>query len=470
MPLRANATYLPCKACTIPSAATRSSVTWQCTSLSNTRPCVPRERAAAPSSPLARCGRFQRPLHASLYYTGLVIVKTRPPLILVHGVNSDGEWYSTVLPFLEIHFQPVRVSYRQYQLFGVQTLARVQWVHVRFLALLVVAIPAGARFTGLQSALMVGSFFALNRIGCAIRRARAVRDARLSLAGTRSQSCSAIAHSFGSVILYDLFAAADDVAQLKDIVFVGSILSRSAQLQRFVGTPALKPQLWNMVASDDWRSLLAPTLVVSQPDVGSAGRWGFKSTPAMPVHTLAKASASCRQCVSQRREYVHNVPLPGREHRLLLRERDLVSCVWLPMLLGLLASEFALFAFCSSQYVKAHRRSDAEAARKALGVLLRGPWDLACDKPLVDYLSDIIRNDRRRGDYDGQELRVIPNAALTHATRFTVMAHSLLSGMHAEATMGDRSPHESGQVLRWLDPTESLQDGAMEALKDATGE
>jgi pimeloyl-ACP methyl ester carboxylesterase len=226
----------------------------------------------------------------------------KQPLLLIHGINSRGDWYPDVQLVMRHHFACQSSHYDQFE---------NDWFGFR------VALDSWARDAALK------------------------KLKRGSLTVSQLQCACVIAHSLGTYMTWRLLK---DGHRLGRLIFIGSVLNPetdwSALAQGFEGL------LNEMAKKDDVAGKAAPFLGVFNRDFGSAGADGFRSSDAT-IHDVTADAGSCRLCSFGTRRgdaRVHNVRVPGDfKHSTATEGRIRAENMWLPFLLGLIPAEARAF-------------------------------------------------------------------------------------------------------------------------------
>jgi len=204
-----------------------------------------------------------------------------------------------------------------------------------------------------------------------------------------------IAHSFGTKLAtLDITETGNN--RYERIILAGAVLPRTFPWNKH--SPDLLRHVRNDTGSRDlvgWLIFLFRPLVT---DLGTSGLWGFKDSEF--AHTLAHKWAACQPC-NTAPAIVHNAP-SGFFHSGALK-RPNVEQFWLPFLLNIGASEYALFLdLCAELADLQFPANNTESQQRSQERLRRErefldyPWSWAksqmpkFDEPIIDYLARLI--------------------------------------------------------------------------------
>jgi len=267
----------------------------------------------------------------------------RRSVLLVHGINSRGEWYEPVADVLEPHLRCVRVYYPQY--------VRLGWLKVpSFSALL--ALPGllllpfallGLPWARLRPWAWAVLLLAPVLLGVSewLRRRAALAHVRTAYDAVRrtGEVPHVLAHSLGTYLTGRLLGIPG--VRYGRVVFVGSPLPRGywngGRLEN-VG------QVRNEVGRSDVVPLSTGLASRMMPGFGDAGWAGFAG-PADRVHTLPAGRDTCDLCAlaPTPAPLVHNAAVGEFTHSDAFIGTGYAERFWLPFFLGAPGHELAEF-------------------------------------------------------------------------------------------------------------------------------
>jgi pimeloyl-ACP methyl ester carboxylesterase len=246
-------------------------------------------------------------------------------MLLIHGINSNGEWYATFTPLLGDFFSVHEVRYPQYVKLGPLKLA----LYLGGLLLAAgLAFCAGHTGVALETRLTTGMLAVVALVGAAfefIRRERAyscvVEKSRPVLERSIEDPPHVLAHSFGTVMLGR--ALRRTTAHFQNLILVGSALRRDFDwIGLKIGTARVGAILNEVGLTDFVAWLAAWGRYLVGTELGGAGRWGF-----VIKHESQKAWLDNR------------ISRFGHSDALRLRMHAIV--VWLPHLWGVSISQYS---------------------------------------------------------------------------------------------------------------------------------
>lgn len=257
----------------------------------------------------------------------------KQPLLLLHGINSQGEWYrdieSVMRPFFDCH----RARYHQ---------------------------------------------FRHDKLALRVAFDRRAREAALRLIKRNTTDISqhtrpcVIAHSLGTYMTWRLL---QDGYLFGKVVFIGSVLSRETDWS--VLEHGFESILNEVANRDAVAGTAAPLLGVFDKEFGSAGQDGFINSNGS-CHDVIATTGKCELCgfgTQLGDVRVHNLRVPSRfTHSTATEGRIQAENFWLPFLRGMVPFEARAF----TSFVRA-----ANTCLQRAGLEERAGESLALDHPLL---------------------------------------------------------------------------------------
>lgn len=326
-------------------------------------------------------------------------------VVLVHGVDSKGDWYCTAMGTLYPHFECKPIRYVQYEKWG--KLKVVFWPRLFWLAWVFLLLALGALATRFGDCLFITCLILATVLLAAaniLARVAAIRGAIGQFSDqlygevghTRPHL---IAHSFGTALSG---LALDGVGWVRfgHVILAGAVLPRNFPWEKHY--PHKFTGVWNDTGSLDLIGWLIFMFRFLTPHLGDSGRRGFELSQF--VHTLANPWTECGIC-QKSLGFVHNIT-HGFFHSTALHPGH-VEAFWLPILLGIPVQEYDDFLQWSTDLAE----PDAETPGRGREFCERGwAWckEEASSEPIVYYLRSLIEwRFRNTGPKSG---RLVPRA------------------------------------------------------------
>ncbi|HTK30702.1 MAG TPA: hypothetical protein VL332_01970 [Candidatus Saccharimonadaceae bacterium] len=270
-------------------------------------------------------------------------------LLLIHGIESTGDWFEPIVDVCEPHFECIGVKYTQYLHWGWAKLPCLSWL------LLLPLLPAP----------IVGILFLLHRLGHAgpvllvgalvlaltagvfaileiQRRASVLRliKQRYDQTARQGEPPHVVAHSLGTYVMGRILRKWPDV-RYERVVYVGSPLPRDFWNE--VIDSKRVGHVRNEVGKMDLVVRLTGVLTRVMPGFGDAGWFGF-SLPADRVHALAD-DGSCVICESSSGggAFIHNASVGEFTHGDAFIGPGYAERFWLPFLWGISGADYTEF-------------------------------------------------------------------------------------------------------------------------------
>jgi len=269
------------------------------------------------------------------------MINNRPskkPLILAHGINSDGDWQESASKLLSSFFDCRPYKHGHFRGIRILDIA-IEW---RVMALSILLIAFGIITPSLHASWLYWSIVVvLPCLGWVLSRRRFQIEVEKFCAfvgdGTNGmERPSMVAHSFGSYLSY-MWVNRSPVRRVDRIIFCGSVLPSSIDWAKHQGQFVL---VWNEVATRDRVARMAGTFYRLIPGLGGSGYSGFRENHVWVVSTNPFTSSFLIHVLPSR---VINAFFPEYSHSGSLLELDHCAKVWLPVLLGISPKEYCEF-------------------------------------------------------------------------------------------------------------------------------
>jgi pimeloyl-ACP methyl ester carboxylesterase len=352
-------------------------------------------------------------------------------VILIHGVESSGEWYADTASALEPYFECTLVSYDSYRRGGVfkvllEPISLVAVSSVLLLLSLLLGPPHQFSARALWIASVPLAVFCSGVVAALHRRSTVanVFDQCQPVLSTVAPP-HVIAHSFGTFLFGCLLERFRSV-RVGEVLLVGCVLKSNFPWRRLtryrIGSVST---VRNEVAGQDWLVRLAGVIGCVVPNLGSAGVSGFHG-PLDIVHTQEDCLGPCETCESVGfLAPVHNVSLSECGHCDLLRGDSHARVFWLPVLWGIQPFEFRLFVTLCAEAAFYEEAGDLARLRIVEGYLRRRPWRWASGQSLetVIWLQMVDRY-----GYLGEDTEELLEGMVANAVRSLWRGVSLTLG------------------------------------------
>lgn len=270
--------------------------------------------------------------------------KIKQEVILIHGINTAGEWQAVVEEVLAPHFCCVPVKYHDYRRFGAVKQLLGPWSGVALTLWIAGMFVFGLGGIGwawcVAIVLMVLTLLeAFVRRRISWNRVKRQLDSECSI-GLRPHL---ISHSFGTWLTGRILRVFPD-ALCDKIILIGSVLPTRYDWKGILEAkprPRAFEQVRNEIGKKDLVVWIAGLLEwIPGVGFGHAGVKGFKSVgDGEPVHTLSNAMVPCVECESQRAA-IHNVPLREFMHSTAFLTKRHAELLWLPFLFNVDPGEY----------------------------------------------------------------------------------------------------------------------------------
>lgn len=321
-------------------------------------------------------------------------------VLLVHGINSNAKWQSSIGRVLEPHFHVVKIRYWQYRWLGATKLALEPWA---FLVFGIASYWIASRYLPVWEVIVVAvavglvvSFFT-----APLRRAGALRSwIRQAGQYTSYSRPHIIAHSFGTYLTGSALKTFPDVSARR-VVFVGCVLDEKFDWE---GLLRQKPKAFEAIRNDwtgkDRVVRLGRLLKWRIPDFGSAGIFGFALGKL--VHNVASPSQTCSSCAPGADAQIHNFDCTGLGHSDTFLGGH-AARFWLPFLWHFDPVEYGDLLDCCEAASEAYANSQDHELKVAEDELLNSAWEWA-HGTLISRLRDVVKQDPKLGTREPEEL------------------------------------------------------------------
>lgn len=268
------------------------------------------------------------------------------PVLMVHGVASNGDWQDEIEATLRPFFGPVQVRYSQYRgRLGALLVVCEPWIIV---VALIVTIVLMEMNIATWDSVAIGSVIllvAVLPVGVKWRRHLALKR-YMRIAGEHlDRTPHVIAHSFGTYLTARLLESVRG-SELCRIVLCGCVLPREFNWQTYVDACRVKG-VRNDYTCNDWVGIAARLAGQLHSNLGNAGTHGFHHT-LQYVHKVRSPDEHCVLCQQPRTESsIHDVDCSGLGHSDGLLIASHCKMWWLPYLWGFDPAEHrALVRLC----------------------------------------------------------------------------------------------------------------------------
>jgi len=269
----------------------------------------------------------------------------RKPVLLVHGIQSDGAWQEEIEPVLRRFFRPVPVKYGHFRKAGPLLVMAEPIILLIAATLALYSIYVGGMIgMAMAGIAMVVAAFAFTTLGLSFRRAAALKTYYKLAGDALLARPHVIAHSFGTYLTGRLLLEVPAAAAHR-VVLVGCVLPTTFDWRGLVSAGKVRAIRNDFSRKDRvvWFAGIAGRI---RKELGSAGRDGFKTTEA---HALDSPDKICAQCEAGRGA-LHNVNCSDLEHSGALVTRLHAAKYWLPYLWGLDTGEYNTLVDMCEEY------------------------------------------------------------------------------------------------------------------------
>jgi len=274
----------------------------------------------------------------------------RKPILLIHGIQSDGRWQAEVALALNWFFRPVHVQYSHFRYLGPLLVMSEPFI----LAPGVLLIIAGA-WMG-KYLLLGGVFlilFSFSKFALSFRRGNALAKYHRISGDDLKGRPHVIAHSFGTYLTGRLLREVD-AAKVSRVVLAGCVMPRFFDWTNLLEQKKIEA-IRNDYSPNDWVAGFAGFAGLIHEDLGPAGKYGFGGAS---VHHLANPNHICEKCQEGSIALVHDVRCENIAHSGAFVSRAHTAAYWLPFFWEIDAGEYdELTRFCQ-RYVNAIESAD----------------------------------------------------------------------------------------------------------------
>ena len=311
-------------------------------------------------------------------------------VLLVHGINSNGDWQDAVEHVLDPHFEVFKIRYWQYRWLGAFKLVLEPWALILAGAAIYFFaarfLPAWFAAVWAVTAGLIAAYFA-----APIRRRmtvkRYVTKGGKSLGVTRPHI---IAHSFGTFLTGSVLKTFPGI-KARRIVLVGCVLREDFDwLDIYTRKANAFDAIRNEWTKQDSVVRLAGFIRRRIPDFGQAGLTGFTPVPNW-IHSVASPDFDCVPCQGKPEARIHNYDCSGLGHSDSFIGAIHASRFWLPFLWGRSAKEYGDLLDCCEAAAEAFENSNPHDLKIAEDELLVTKWDWTYGQTFEDYLADLIK-------------------------------------------------------------------------------
>jgi pimeloyl-ACP methyl ester carboxylesterase len=313
-----------------------------------------------------------------------------PRVLLIHGVHADTTWQDRISFVLRPHFEPVKITYEQFQQLGTVSLLSLEGILRRLL------LPFGVSPAAINGYRMAAMASVANQMGQYMT----------------GEPPHIIAHSFGTYLTAIIFQRYE-WARADRIIFAGAAVAEDFPWGSVHHGPAPGQEKFNKLRNDwfphdsvielaDW--------VKEIPWFGCAGAYGFNVVGGL-VHSINGSRLEHGCCRTGGCVPIHNVRRdigavaePAVvDHSLVYLTPANVAQFWLPYLWGIDAAEYEDVRSLSRGTQDAHSITDVVTIGTKVGQLLdpgkKYSW---WQKPLLDHLRELLNRDDYRAEWKGK--------------------------------------------------------------------
>lgn len=383
-----------------------------------------------------------------------------PPVVLVHGVHSSGAWYDTVEIGLAPFFTPVFARYDGFERLGalkVPSLAKPKYI-AGLVAAQVVA------FTILSLGPLVSVFAStlpllLWSTASAHQRRKAANEVhkRIQEASRACLPVSAIAHSFGTVLLADTLNNLQ-TGEVGKTILIGGVVCCHYPWEELVGrSPFVDLKVRNEVNAKDEIARFGVLLQNRVHGMGASGVLGFTvrsgivcSSVAGDGRCLSCAGADCR---------VQNIDATSSGHGFYFFTPKYTEEKWLPFLWGLDENDQREFIRRSLSVANS---PEDDSVRESL---LSFVYKSISPEPLrvqIDRLVASWPNPPRRNSPKYHEVHMVFTMALGSVVSRSIERRLSLTARSARTSAVNAPDHN---IMSWLHPLNALKVANMLARK-----
>jgi hypothetical protein len=305
------------------------------------------------------------------------------PVLLIHGVISDGSWQDEVGATLKPFFQLAQVRYPHYRgKFGAVKVVCEPWGIVLALAALVTLLALEMATWRAVATSAVIAFLACTAPVVYLRYRLALDLYKKEAGKVLDRRPHVIAHSFGTRLTAGLLGVVKG-SRLGQVVLCGCVLPRSFDWSSLVSAGRVKA-VRNDYSRDDWVGWGAKLAGRLHSHLGNAGTHGFDAN-AKGVHRLTSPDEQCRDCRSpESKASIHDVDCTGLNHNDCLKIASHCKVWWLPFLWGFDSAEHQELVTLCRDWVEAD--NDPERIAPLEETLHRRAWNWCQRKTLPDFL------------------------------------------------------------------------------------
>ncbi len=311
--------------------------------------------------------------------------KKRPtPVLLIHGIASEGEWQDEVSATLKPFFAPAQVRYPQYRgRFGALKVVCETRIAALAAVILLVMLWAGVPTWPAVAIAAVVLFVACLKPFLAWRFGEAMTVYKQESGKVLERRPHVIAHSFGTRLTASLLEVMKG-SRLGRIVLCGCVLPRTFDWHRYILADRVTA-VRNDYTRTDWVGWAAKLAGGLHSHLGNAGTHGFHAN-AVHVHQVNSPEIPCTRCKSrQTKAHIHDVDCTGLGHSDGLTVESHCKMWWLPFLWGFDAAEHQDLVNPCRNWVDAG--DDPEALEPHETEVAQRVWNWCHRATLSDYIG-----------------------------------------------------------------------------------
>lgn len=324
-------------------------------------------------------------------------LRKAPPVILVHGIGSDGSWADKLKPTLRPFMSPIVPKYPHFRRLGWLKVIVDPWT------LIIGALTIGALRWNLALSNWTVLGLAVTAIVCAylvgsIRRRRARNAILRRIKDSFRRDPCVIAHSFGTYLVARI-ATEIKGARFKRIVLVGSVLSRRwdwGPLASALNLTGVRNE-WSNADSVALLGRVAGWLV---RHVGDLGHKGFHHT-LDKVHRIVGPNVVCQECRVHGEGLVHDVDMSSQGHSDPWLTPHHTERYWLPYLWGIDPAEYDALRGKCREFLEAEDKLEVPKLKTLEEDLrFRLTWAWLDGETLWQRIETILRERNRANPVD----------------------------------------------------------------------
>ena len=269
------------------------------------------------------------------------MVDKRKPVLLIHGIQTEGHWQDEIEPALKWFFRPVHIRYSEFRYLGPLLVISEPFLLVPGVVLCIGSLWIPRSLL----ALCIGILFvllSLSKFGLSFRRGAALDKYHKISGDDLIARPHVIAHSFGTYLTGRLISEVD-AARVSRVVLVGCVMPRAFDWKTLIANKKLE-EVRNDYSPMDFVAAIAGFAGWIHKDLGPAGKYGFGSLDA---HQLDSPNQICAECDRGSKAVVHDVKCEHMTHSGAFVARAHAASYWLPFFWNMDAGEYLqLLEYC----------------------------------------------------------------------------------------------------------------------------